>query len=36
MGESVLVRYSVCLMARTAGSAAACSRKACTEVEKES
>ena len=36
IGESPEVRYSVCLMASTSGSPAACSRKACTEVEKES
>ncbi len=36
MGESPDVRYSVCLIARTSGSVAACSRNACTEVEKES
>ena len=30
IGESTLVRYSVCLMASTFGSAAACSRNACT------
>ena len=34
MGESPLVRYSVCLMASTCGSAAACSRNAWTDVEK--
>ena len=36
IGELELVRYRVCLMASTFGSAAACARKACTEVEKES
>ena len=36
MGESPDVRYSVCLMASTCGSAAACCRNTCTEVENES
>ena len=36
MGESPDVRYRVCLMASTCGSAAACCRNACTEVENES
>jgi hypothetical protein len=36
MGLSPEVRYSVCLMARTWGSTAACSMKASTDVAKES
>ncbi len=36
MGESPEVRYSVCLIANTFGSAAACSMKRCTLVENES
>jgi hypothetical protein len=36
IGESPEVRYSVCLMANTFGSAAACSMNLCTVVEKES
>ncbi len=36
IGESPLVRYSVCLIASTFGSAAACSRNAWTLVENES
>ncbi len=36
IGLSPDVRYSVCLMASTSGSAAACSMKACTVLEKES
>ena len=36
MGESPEVRYRVCLMASTAGSAADCSMKRCTDVANES
>ena len=36
MGLSPEVRYSVCLMASTSGSAAACSMNACTLVAKDS
>ena len=36
IGLSPLVRYSVCLIARTRGSDAACSMNACTDVENES
>ena len=36
MGESPDVRYRVCLIASTRGSAAACSMKACTDVLNES
>ena len=36
MGESPEVRYSVCLIASTCGSAAACSMNRCTLVENES
>ena len=36
MGESPEVRYKVCLMASTAGSAAACSMNRCTLVANES
>ena len=36
MGLSPEVRYSVCLMASTLGSRAACSRNACTLVENDS
>ena len=36
MGLSPEVRYSVCLIASTFGSAAACSRNACTLVAKDS
>ncbi len=35
-GESSLVRYTVCLIASTFGSATACSTKRSTEVVKES
>ena len=35
-GESSLVRYTVCLIARTSGSATACSTKRSTEVANES
>ena len=35
-GESSLVRYTVCLIASTSGSATACSTKRSTEVAKES
>ena len=34
--ESSLVRYTVCLIASTSGSATACSTKRSTEVAKES
>jgi hypothetical protein len=36
IGLSPDVRYSVCLIASTCGSAAACSTKRCTLVAKES
>ena len=36
IGESPDVRYRVCLIASTFGSAAACSMKRCTVVENES
>lgn len=36
IGESPEVRYSVCLIASTLGSAAACSMNRCTLVENES
>ena len=35
-GESSLVRYTVCLIASTSGSATACSTKRSTEVANES